>query len=71
MIVISSMRVSSTFKTAATLSTFLASADWMPRNFEPPGRDRFPVLDPSLQNRLKQVLETQLADDVKRLVDAE
>ena len=25
----------------------------------------FPVLDPALQNRLKQILETQLADDVK------
>ena len=25
----------------------------------------FPVLDPALQNRLEQILETQLADDVK------
>ncbi len=43
----------------------LASADWMQRNFDRRVEIAFPVLDPALQTRLKQVLETQLADDVK------
>ena len=43
----------------------LASADWMQRNFDRRVEIAFPVLDTTAQNRLKEILETQLADDVK------
>ena len=43
----------------------MASADLMPRNFDRRVEIAFPVLDLALQNRLKRILETQLADDVK------
>jgi polyphosphate kinase len=43
----------------------LASADWMQRNFDLRIEIAFPVLEPALQNRLKEILETQLADNVK------
>ena len=43
----------------------LASADWMPRNFDRRVEIAFPILEPVLQNRLKEVLETQLADNLK------
>ena len=43
----------------------LASADWMPRNFDRRVEIVFPILEPTLQNRLKEILETQLADNVK------
>ena len=43
----------------------LASADWMQRNFDRRVEIAFPVLEPALQNRLKEILETQLADNVK------
>jgi polyphosphate kinase len=42
-----------------------ASADWMPRNFDRRVEIAFPVLDPVLQDRLKEILETQLGDNVK------
>jgi polyphosphate kinase len=48
----------------------LASADWMQRNSDLCIEIAFPVLDPTLQTRLKEILETQLADSVKGLVDA-
>ena len=44
---------------------FLASADWMPRNFDRRVEIAFPIIEPALQNRLKEVLEIQLADNVK------
>jgi polyphosphate kinase len=44
---------------------FLASADWMPRNFDRRVEIAFPVIEPALQNRLKNVLEIQLNDNVK------
>jgi len=43
----------------------LASADLMPRNLDRRVEIAFPALDPGLRTRLKQILETQLADDVK------
>jgi polyphosphate kinase len=42
-----------------------ASADWMQRNFDRRVEIAFPVLDPVLQDRLKEILETQLTDNVK------
>jgi polyphosphate kinase len=43
----------------------LASADWMPRNFDGRVEIAFPVLDPPLQRTIQAVLDTQLADTVK------
>jgi polyphosphate kinase len=42
-----------------------ASADWMPRNFDRRVEIAFPVIDRVLQAQLKEILETQLADNVK------
>jgi polyphosphate kinase len=44
---------------------WLASADWMPRNFDRRIEIAFPLVDQSLQRRLKDILELQLADNVK------
>ncbi|HUR71983.1 MAG TPA: hypothetical protein VMZ02_08345, partial [Candidatus Limnocylindrales bacterium] len=44
---------------------FLASADWMQRNFDRRVEIAFPVLDAQYQTKLKEILETQLADNVK------
>jgi polyphosphate kinase len=43
----------------------LASADWMQRNFDRRVEVAFPVLQPALQNRIKDILEIQLAENVK------
>ncbi len=43
----------------------LASADWMPRNFDRRVEIAFPVLDEPHQAKLKKVLEIQLADTAK------
>ncbi len=43
----------------------LASADWMPRNLDRRVETAFPVLDPKLQARTQEILETQLADTAK------
>jgi polyphosphate kinase len=44
---------------------WLASADWMPRNFSHRIEIAFPILDPQQQRRVKEILESQLADSVK------
>jgi polyphosphate kinase len=44
---------------------WLASADWMPRNFTRRIEIAFPVLDPQLQKKLMDILELQLADSAK------
>lgn len=44
---------------------WLASADWMPRNFSRRIEIAFPVLEPQLQTKLKDILELQLADTAK------
>jgi polyphosphate kinase len=46
-------------------SFWLASADWMPRNFIRRIEIAFPVIEPQLQKQLKDILELQLADNVK------
>ncbi len=53
------------FHNAGEPSFWLASADWMPRNFNRRIEIAIPVIDPSLQNRLKEILDLQLADTVK------
>jgi polyphosphate kinase len=44
---------------------WLASADWMPRNLDHRVEVAFPVLEPGLQEQIQDVLEIQLADNVK------
>jgi polyphosphate kinase len=44
---------------------WLASADWMPRNFNRRIEIAFPVVEPQLQKKLKDILELQLTDMVK------
>jgi polyphosphate kinase len=53
------------FQNGGSDSFLLASADWMPRNFDRRIEIAFPVLDPRLQSKLKDFLELQLADTVK------
>jgi polyphosphate kinase len=53
------------FQNGGDDSFLLASADWMPRNFDRRIEIAFPVIDPRLQARLKDFLELQLADTVK------
>jgi polyphosphate kinase len=43
----------------------LTSADWMPRNFDRRVEIAFPIIDAALQNRIKDILETQLSDNIK------
>jgi polyphosphate kinase len=53
------------FHNGGTPTFWLASADWMPRNFKRRIEIAFPVLDPQLQAKLKDILELQLIDSVK------
>jgi polyphosphate kinase len=43
----------------------LASADWMQRNFDRRVEIAFPILDGVLQERIKEIFDIQLADNVK------
>jgi len=53
------------FENAGNAEYLLASADWMPRNLDRRVEIAFPVLDPDLQARIREILEIQLADTVK------
>jgi polyphosphate kinase len=53
------------FENAGDPDFLLASADWMPRNLDHRIEIAFPVLDPVLQAQLREVLDVQLADNVK------
>src|SRR5215471_6553720 len=53
------------FENAGEPEYLLASADWMPRNLDHRVEIAFPVLTPVLQAQVRDVLETQLADNVK------
>jgi polyphosphate kinase len=53
------------FQNGAPHSFWLASADWMPRNFDRRVEIAFPVIEPRLQSQLKEILELQLADTAK------
>jgi polyphosphate kinase len=51
---------------------YLASADWMTRNLDRRVEVTFPVFDPALKRELAEILDLQLADNVKaRRIDAE
>jgi hypothetical protein len=53
------------FENAGAPEYLLASADWMPRNLDRRVEIAFPVLAPDLQDRIREILEIQLADTVK------
>jgi polyphosphate kinase len=53
------------FENGGDAEYLLASADWMPRNLDRRVEIAFPVLDPDLQARIREILEIQLADTVK------
>lgn len=46
----------------------LASADWMPRNLNSRVEVGFPLLDPRLQQHVREIIDVQLADNVKARV---
>jgi polyphosphate kinase len=46
-------------------SFWLASSDWMPRNFDRRIEIAFPVIEPRLQTKLREILELQLAENSK------
>ena len=53
------------FDNAGEPEYLLASSDWMPRNLDYRVETAFPILDHQLQRRLRDILDTQLADTVK------
>jgi polyphosphate kinase len=53
------------FHNGGNPTLWLASADWMPRNFKRRIEIAFPVVDTLLQKRLKEILDLQLADSAK------
>jgi polyphosphate kinase len=57
------------FENAGDPDIFLASADWMPRNFFRRIELMFPIVDHRLKSRIiDEILETSLADNVKARV---
>jgi polyphosphate kinase len=60
------------FLNAGIPEYWLASADWMPRNFDHRVEIAFPILDTDLQRQIDEILAIQLADTVKaRIITAE
>ena len=53
------------FQNGGNNTLLLASADWMPRNFDRRIEIAFPVIEPRLRAKLKTFLELQLSDNVK------
>ena len=53
------------FENAGAREYLLASGDWMPRNFDRRVEIAFPVLDPERQEQVREILDVQLADNVK------
>ncbi|HSE96288.1 MAG TPA: polyphosphate kinase 1 [Methylomirabilota bacterium] len=53
------------FENGGAPEYWLSSADWMPRNLDHRVEVAFPVLDPKLQEEVRQILTVQLADNVK------
>jgi len=53
------------FENGGAPEYWLASADWMPRNLDHRVEVAFPVLEPALQEQIRDILEIQLADNVK------
>jgi len=53
------------FENGGEPECLLASGDWMPRNFDRRVEIAFPVLDRELQAQVREILDLQLADNVK------
>ena len=53
------------FENTGAPEYFLASADWMPRNLDRRVEVAFPILDPMLQQQIRQLIDIQLSDNVK------
>jgi polyphosphate kinase len=53
------------FENGGAAEYYLASADWMPRNLDHRVEIAFPILDPRLQEEVRQILEIQLTDSAK------
>jgi len=53
------------FQNGEPHSFWLASSDWMPRNFDRRIEIAFPIIEPRLQTKLKQILDLQLGETVK------
>ncbi|MBS1602251.1 MAG: polyphosphate kinase 1, partial [Bacteroidetes bacterium] len=53
------------FHTGGNEKTYISSADWMVRNLDHRVEATCPVLDESIQQELKEILDIQLADNVK------
>jgi polyphosphate kinase len=56
------------FENGGAPEYYLASADWMPRNLDHRVETAFPVLDPALQEEVREILDVQLSDTVKARV---
>jgi polyphosphate kinase len=44
---------------------YIGSADWMPRNFHRRVEAMFPIEDPAIRQRLVDIMQLQLSDNVK------
>lgn len=53
------------FRNEGREELFLSSADWMRRNLNRRIETAFPILDPAIQRRILDILQLQLADNVK------
>ncbi len=53
------------FHNAGNEKTYISSADWMVRNLDHRVEVTCPVLDPAIQQELKEILDIQLSDNVK------
>jgi len=51
------------FKNAEPTTTFISSADWMPRNLERRLELMTPIFDKALQQKLFEILQLQLSDN--------
>jgi polyphosphate kinase len=56
------------FENGGQREYFLASADWMPRNLDRRIEVAFPIYDPSLQQQVQEIIDTQLNDNMKARV---
>jgi len=52
------------FKNAEPTTTFISSADWMPRNLERRLELMTPIFDKTLQQKLFEILQLQLNDNM-------
>lgn len=56
------------FENGGNEEIYMGSADWMPRNLDRRVEITFPVLDPQVKEKVKHILETELADTIRARV---